>query len=236
MKIIEATILNDVETLKCLIDRVADSGVLQDVGYMSKPMPLHNISLFNQIIWDKPEYWKDEEMARWNRERVVVVMDFWHNYDGVVTFPRVQYNDYCEDFYCSFPEDSDEDILCDSIEDLVKAGCKELDLRLYCAVCRFDFDTAKDLVREGAKTYVETPDEGLGDDDMIDVRWDNCALHRLDAEIGYVGIDCIPLYSKLFEEDQVPIVDLHSHTSLLLGLAAHIDMERTIAVDDDQVI
>ncbi len=67
---------------------------------------------------------------------------------------------YHNDFFCDFPNESPADqLMVDSIQELLDAGALQIDIELYCAAAKFHFDEAKDLLEKGGNPAAWLPDK-----------------------------------------------------------------------------
>lgn len=127
---------------------------------------------------------------------------------GVEFTPIDFYNlsDLAVPFFRDAKDDTDEDVLYDDINELIKQGYREIDLQLYCAVCRFDYDRVEELLKMGANPKLETADY-----DCMD---------RIGGECSYLSLGLVPILLKengFGKEDYAKWLE----TINLIGWAAH---------------
>ena len=169
------------------------------------------------------EYWTDidddkQEAVAWMEERTKCVIDFWREFYGVDELPQPKYEDYTiDDFFCAMLEDDDEDILDAPKEAFIQHGCREIDVDLYLATDRFQFNKAESLLKQGANPCAElhysgNPDHG------------DWAYHRIGAEVVFLALELLPLYKEAFD-GQTPTLHGEEYRDLL-GLAEHVKMEK----------
>lgn len=221
-QLLRACLFSDLEGIKDGLKEVSDRSVLEDVNLYSIPTPLYHLTLLNQMVFDT-EYWTDidddkQEAVAWMEERTKCVIDFWREFYGVDELPQPKYEDYTiDDFFCAMLEDDDEDILDAPKESYIQHGCREIDIDLYLAADRFQFDKAEDLLRQGANPCAElhySENSDYGD-------W---AYHRIGAEVVFLALELLPLYKEAFD-GQTPTLQGREYGDLL-GLAEHVKMEK----------
>ena len=223
-----AVVLNDVEETRTLLSKIEDRSLLNDIGLLSKPFPLHYISICNEVIWQEIDEWKDKVEAERNRDRSRAMVKFWQEYYGVSEFEKIDYRVYYEDFYCTDPDDSDEDILWAPKSKYVEAGSREIDVDLYCAVCKFDFKRTQQLLKLGANPDVDLYETPASD---IEERGKGDGWHALDhiaTEESFLIHETLGLLSQA-ETDMAKRSWIDEGTiSNILGIAAHSDMYRLL--------
>ena len=221
-QLLEACLFSDLEGIKEGLKEVSDRSVLEDVNLYSIPTPLYHLTLLNQMVFDT-EYWTDlvddkQEVVVWMEERTRSVIDFWKEYYGVEGLPQPKYEDYTiDDFFCAMLEDDDEDILDAPKDVLIQRGCREIDLDLYLATDRFQFNKAEALLRQGANPLaplIRCEDSEYGEQ----------ACDRIDTEISFLALELLPVYREVLVGKSPEIND--NEYRVLLGLAEHIKMSK----------
>ena len=221
-QLLRACLFSDLEGIKDGLKEVSDRSVLEDVNLYSIPTPLYHLTLLNQMVFDT-EYWTDidddkQEAVAWMEERTKCVIDFWREFYGVDELPQPKYEDYTiDDFFCAMLEDDDEDILDAPKDAFIQHGCREIDVDLYLATNRFQFNKAEALLKQGANPCAElhysgNPDHG------------DWAYHRIGAEVVFLALELLPLYKEAFD-GQTPTLHGEEYRDLL-GLAEHVKMEK----------
>ena len=129
-----------------------------------------------------------------------------------------------DDFYCAWDDETDDDLLFHSKCEFIALGKREIDLDLYCAVQRFQFDKVKELLEQGANPQAEIYD-GLNDYDVPSDSWS--AIDRIDEEVLYLCCETVDFLRQLFNKQAYWFLGemLFHH---ILGLAAHLEMERLL--------
>lgn len=221
-QLLEACLFSDLEGIKDGLKEISDRSALDDVNLYSIPTPLYHLTLLNQMVFDT-EYWTDlvddkQEVVVWMEERTRSVIDFWKEYYGVEGLPQPKYEDYTiDDFFCAMLEDDDEDILDAPKDVLIQRGCREIDLDLYLATDRFQFNKAEALLRQGANPLaplIRCEDSEYGEQ----------ACDRIDTEISFLALELLPVYREVLVGKSPEINDNEYRD--LLGLAEHIKMSK----------
>lgn len=221
-QLLEACLFSDLDGIKEGLKEISDRSALDDVNLYSIPTPLYHLTLLNQMIFDT-EYWTDlvddkQEVVVWMEERTRSVIDFWKEYYGVEELPQPKYEDYTiDDFFCAWLEDDDEDILDAPKDVLIQRGCREIDLDLYLATDRFQFNKAEALLRQGANPLallIRCEDSECGAQ----------AYDRIDTEISFLALELFPVYREVLV-GKSPEINGNEYRDLL-GLAEHVKMEK----------
>lgn len=221
-QLLRACLFSDLEGIKDGLKEVSDRSVLEDVNLYSIPTPLYHLTLLNQMVFDT-EYWTDidddkQEAVAWMEERTKCVIDFWREFYGVDELAQPKYEDYTiDDFFCAMLEDDDEDILDAPKDAFIQHGCREIDVDLYLATDRFQFNKAESLLKQGANPCAELK----YNENQYDVDW---AYHRIGAEVVFLALELLPLYKEAFD-GQTPTLHGDEYRDLL-GLAEHVKMEK----------
>lgn len=221
-QLLRACLFSDLEGIKDGLKEVSDRSVLEDVNLYSIPTPLYHLTLLNQMVFDT-EYWTDidddkQEAVAWMEERTKCVINFWREFYGVDELPQPKYEDYTiDDFFCAMLEDDDEDILDAPKDAFIQHGCREIDVDLYLATNRFQFNKAEALLKQGANPCAELK----YNENQYDVDW---AYHRIGAEVVFLALELLPLYKEAFD-GQTPTLHGEEYRDLL-GLAEHVKMEK----------
>lgn len=150
-ELVRAVFLNDVERTTRLISELdGEDRLMSDIGVLSVPFPLYYITLCNYKIWHDIDEWKDKAWAQSNKTKTLAMLRFWQGYSISPESEKINYSDYHYHILCDDPNRSDDDILSDPKIGYMEAGCREIDVDLFCAVMRFDFDKVKALLLDGA--------------------------------------------------------------------------------------
>lgn len=219
--LLKAVTSNDVEDVRALIERVECKAIIDDIALFSHPFPLHYITLCYEAIWRDADDWEDKEWANATKNSTNAMLEFWKEYYGVDSFPRIEYRTYSEDdFYCAKDDETDEDLLFHSKSELVAFGNREIDLDLYCAVERFQFDKVEELLRQGANPRAEIYD-GLNNHDVPFDSWS--AIDRIDGEVCFLCCETMDFMRQLLSKKAHWFIgEMLFHN--ILSLAAHSEM------------
>ena len=224
-ELLYAVVLNNVEETKELLAKIEDKSLLEDIGLLSKPFPLHYISLCNEAIWRYVDERRDKEEAARFRDKSRAMVAFWKEYCRVEDFAQIDYRIYNENFYCAWDDDTDEDILCASKEDYINVGCRLLDIDLFCAVERFDFGEVKRLLEMGANPDVDLYDKPI--EQRKNLEQIN-AMERIGFEKSYICTELLWfLRAAEVDMEKRKWIDMGT-VAHILGLAAHSEMYRLL--------
>ena len=124
--------------------------------------PLHYISICWDAILNKyEEYVEDfQEVLSMKKIENDRIKDCFEKTFGL-QMNELPWEDYRDCFYCADPEDTIEDFVFESESDLLKRGCKQMDIDLFCSIHKMNFETTKRLLEAGAnpEAIFETDDE-----------------------------------------------------------------------------
>ena len=172
-----------------MLNSIIDEGrfnkaLLKDAKVLCRPFPVWRISQCWEVI---------SSMTGWREDVQADVEDFRKRNEEVmrifkerldVVFTPIDYQQYYDDFFCDFPEDTvEEQLMVDSVQELLDAGVRQIDIDLYCAGAKFYYDEVERLLKEGANPTAWLPDpfpSGFQLDDRIGTE---CSF--LDTEIAY---------------------------------------------------
>lgn len=152
-ELIQAVIANDVADVKAMISKLQDKHILEDIGWVHIPFPLHYITLCQDVILGNPNKWYDVQLALQRKKQIETMIAFWKAYYDVSDFPPIDYALH-KDFYYDHQSETDSDILWAEPNDYVAAGFDIKDVELYCAAIRFDFNRVRQLLNDGAMPNV----------------------------------------------------------------------------------
>ena len=127
------------------------------------PYPLHFITICWDIIFGYVlEEWKEEYKDIVRKRRA-------ENDKFIALFRRlgldmteIPFPNYWKEFYCDDPEDTIEDCLGMTEDELKKRGFRDMDIELACCVNKFQFVIVEQLLGQGAnplKDWAEDDDE-----------------------------------------------------------------------------
>jgi len=181
-KYINAVFCFDAEAFKTLLDtETFDESLLQDIKFSEGvPCPIYWITQCWEIIFAHPEEWKENcrHIIEENKQCNLEIKRLFEEKLNVVFKPIDFYNTEFR-FYRNEKEDTFEDIFWnDTREDLIAKGYREIDLDLYVAVNKFDFQETERILKLGAAPACEIDEDGSSCFDKIGTE---CSF--LDTEI-----------------------------------------------------
>jgi hypothetical protein len=187
-----------------------------------KTFDLKNLTFFNQSIW-KEDDWKDKiiPFIKKNRENTEKMLEFWKAETGNENLHReIEYNHYCEYFYCSDPNDPEENetVILDKISFFLEKGFREIDLRLYNRVACFDFNETIKLLEQGARLDINFYEDDCASDTISHVGDESSYLASCEVVPSFQS------YEKNRKWDYYNIDNLTELFMDLIGLAAYEDM------------
>lgn len=209
-KLINAVFYCDADKAMSLMQKNAYSKQwLNDIGVFDTPLPLYYIALCAQaILSDAEDPWSaDFELIRQKMlngcKRILAFMKSEYDFD---VDSEIDYEKYTEYFYAADKDETDEDILWAPVQRILDEGKSQLDIDLYCAVERFQYDLVDQLLQAGAnpRTLIE----------------DGFALDRIGTECSFLDTQICPLWKAYYHSSRTTSID-EGAISDLLGWAAH---------------
>lgn len=211
-KYINAVFNFDAETFKTLLNTEPfDESLLQDIKFSEEvPCPIYWMTQCWEIIFAHPEECKEKyrQIFEENKQRNLEIKRLFEEKLNVVFKPIDFYNtDFW--FYRNERDDTFEDVFYDDTkEKLIAKGYREIDLDLFVAVHKFDFEETERLLKLGANPSCEIDE-------------DSC-YHRIGAECGFLDTELQGIFIKRvqrnpFEDNARDLIDL-------VGWAAHKSM------------
>lgn len=153
-KLLIAVVLNDYETVKSILQSGDyDKKLFVDVGGFEVPVPVTYFNKCWRIILDFPF---EEELYIKHFENAVRISELFREYgiaEPEIPFNKISYSGW------AFEDESDDDLLEVPRKERVARGEKEIDLDLYIAACRMDFEKAEELMNKGADPFFEIEDK-----------------------------------------------------------------------------
>ena len=224
---IKATLLSDLQELKSALDKLEDKSIIEDIRLFSKPTPLYHLTLYSQMVWD-PVFWGWEgrnggDMIKWMKQRTAEVLEFWKGYLGVEELDEPDYKQYAGmDYLAADDDESDEDILDGKREDFIAQGCRDIDIDLYLATNRFEYEKAEILLQQGANPDAELHCEPEDEDGYYYFDW---AGNRVGDEVCLLSDNLFPVFEAHYAGKDIEI-DYFRHCEELLGLASYVKMDK----------
>ena len=204
-ELIEAVAANDLNKVEDMIRNLEDKRILDDIGWVHIPFPLHYITLCYDTIWLHPDEWNG--IDEW-RAKIDAMLNFWKRYYNVASFSKIDY-DMNNDYYYDRSWETDAELLYADVSEYISAGYSSKDVELYCAVQRFEFGNVNQLLQEGANPNVHLK-LTMDDDALI-------AIHDIGMEESNLmcELDAMLERGKICDEREI---------RLLLALTAHAEM------------
>lgn len=206
-KLIAASFVSDLPTIKRLITEDSSPYIKLMEGSMPY-FPVWGLTECQRWIlggdWKGNKYEnKVKSLLRKNQE----VMSFWKDY---MRFPieEINFQLYTGVFYADDPMDSYEE---ECREEYLHKGYKPIDVDLWIAVNKFDYNEVEHLLKAGADPEVEDGDNEI-----------NCR-DRISAECSYLDA-CTDVFNLMFEYERTGNVtsQIDEETlNNLIGFAAH---------------
>ena len=116
-------------------------------------------------------------------------------------------------FYRSDLDETVEDIFSLTREQLNAKGIRNIDIDLFCAVCKFQFKEVKKLLRAGANPNAPVDIYGIDEDEE-----GQTCLNRIGIEYDYLEFASL---NKLISGEEYVTSDYYRYFTDLIGLAAH---------------
>ena len=187
-----------------------------------KSFNLVNLTFFNQTIWNSKKWDNDiKPLVEKNKLKTEQMLVFWQSeFDRQNIVREIEYNQYCDFFYCEFPTDHKEWLSYEewlSVErsvGYIEKAFREIDLMLMYQAEHFNFAETKKLLEQGAKSNIDFYDNESSDLDS-----------RIGDECAFLATTFVVPEFEIFEQkgynQDFDIVDMFGR---LLGLAAHEEM------------
>lgn len=199
------------------LKHVPDGEAIPSIGVHGAQIPLHYIPICMEIAIDNPEEWtpacidKTKSTLQRNTEIKQMLSVKFSGFSFDEEIPFVNYGADGYNFIYSNEEDASlEDVFfSDETDQLTKFGATQLDVDLFCACTKFQFDEVKRLLELGANPGAEIC--------VDDEEW--TCFDRIGDEGAFVGgyIYSIIIQSSVFKmkgDDFDLVADL-------ISLAAH---------------
>ena len=185
-------------------------------------MPIHYITRFVEMAINKVEDYNESfqprvrQALRDNDEiKQMLSEKFGVNFIDPIPFHQMAQDGYFSPW--NYDEDGyDEVFFTDDVQQLKSLGATDIDLELYSAVMKFDFDKVKQLLEQGANPAAKI----MGEDYEY--------THRPDTAISEIGQEIIGLphiFNTAFLDDKKEAIKrLGENVYYLTSLAAHNQM------------
>lgn len=150
-RLIRAVLANDIVEIKRVMAELEDKRIIDDLGWYNAPLPLYYLTIANQIIFGDVDEYINKEEAIIEREKINTMVEFWKEYFCIDTLPNIDLTPYFKDYYV-FDNDY---YLSGEVSDYVAQGYRAIDVELYCAANRLDYNCVKQLLEQGADPNVK---------------------------------------------------------------------------------
>lgn len=170
-----AVIFNEYEIVKSLLENENyDKTVFTDIGsdcYFDIPIPVYYISKCWEICLNHDFSESFNPIVQKNYENAKKILALFKEKLGVqeVEIPFSKISSAC----WALEDDSEEDILEGKKADFISKGIREIDLDLYTAVQKMDFQKAEELLKNGANPHYKH--YGEDDGDLLDLCGAECS-------------------------------------------------------------
>ena len=128
-----------------------DMKILPDIT-----VPIHYITICWDIILSKHNEFKEGYKQKVYKKKCKNdrIKEFFikEQHLDMKQIPFLRYSNY---FFCSDVDETAEDCLCCNFEDLQKDHYRQIDIDLYCSVCKFDFENVELLLKQGSQSKYE---------------------------------------------------------------------------------
>lgn len=220
-RLILATYQNDYALVKKLIDsKRFDESIIHDIGLLYVPFPLYYITICNKKVLSRGFRPNLMPIVNEHLKNVDLLLDLWKNRFGVRIGRKIGFKQYKSYFYSDPDEFTIEDILLKPVQNYLDNGCQQIDIDLFEAVCKFQFNKVRKLLEQGANPYADLLPVG---DDNLEDSW-NC-IDRIGPECSSLGT-CEVLPQMFGEENFCTYVRTIDDDKIgsLIGWAAHEEM------------
>lgn len=175
------------EELRACLAVIPDGEPMPCIYAWNVRIPLHYVPTCIELAIDKPNGWRPEyiDAANASLQRNVeikkILLEKFCGFSFDEEIPFLQYGLSGAGFIYSNELDATvEDVfLTDDTSQLTKSGATELDIDLYCACCKFQFDEVERLLKLGANPNAKICAEG-------EEWW---CLDRIGTEASCVGLN-----------------------------------------------
>lgn len=213
-KFIYAVFNFDVETFKLMLQtETFDEYLLTDIKFSEDiPCPIYWITQCWEIILEHPEEWIAEcrETVAKNKRRNLEIKKIFDEHFGVEFKPIDFYNtDF--PFFREYRDATFEDVFWyeGNRDDLIAKGYRAIDLDLFVAVNKFDYNEVERLLKLGADPTAELPEE-------------SSCFERIGAECSFLTVGLQEIAAG--KEQRYTLGEDNWNLINLVGLAAHENM------------
>lgn len=217
--LVTAVYHNFPEAVSQLLDCVEfDKELLKDIGLEDarNPYPIYLITQCYKVIFsgnfiDSVMPWIVEQ-----RKNTVRMLDIWKAKLGIDADRPVNYHKYKSSFYSDEDDADYEDVFCfDKLQDFLDNGCKKIDVDLYMAVNKFQYDKVRELILQGANPDANLVPVGGDESDPYNCR------SRVGDESAYLSCEVLPLLTDKYHGWVINYPVNATQVENVIGYAAH---------------
>lgn len=205
-KLLSAVYFNDAETAIQLMETNDYPNKWLD-NIFSMGIPIYFITQCNvRLLAD--DTWSENVMPiiLSLREGCAKLMAYWKTKFNYPVEQELDYTSYTNLFFAASPDETDDEVLLSSVQELLNEGYRQVDIDLYCATERFQYGEVERLLKLGADPEV----------DIDDFK----ALSRISVECSFLSAIVVPQWELFYEKrclSRIKEQDLCD----LIGWAAH---------------
>lgn len=183
-KIVIAVYHGDFDYVKELMESEEfTTDIFNDIGLMYIPFPIYYIPICLKVCVASDYKGDMGHIVRNLRENIDKLLEYWHNIYGIDPNEKINYKKYEDYFFCDSDENNIDNILGAPVQMFLDNNCRMIDLQLYEAVCKFQFDKVKELLEDGANPDVDLLP--IGEDNPCDTEFCNC-IDRIERENSFL--------------------------------------------------
>jgi len=205
-KLLSAVYFNDAETAIQLMETNDYPNEWLD-NIFSMGIPIYHITQCNsRLLAD--DTWSENVMPiiLSLRKGCAKLMAYWKTKFNYPVEQELDYTSYTNLFFAASPDETDDEVLLSSVQELLNEGYRQVDIDLYCATERFQYGEVERLLKLGADPEV----------DIDDFK----ALSRISVECSFLSAIVVPQWELFYEKrclSRIKEQDLCD----LIGWAAH---------------
>lgn len=213
-KFINAVFNLDIETFKTLLNTEPfDESLLKDINFSEDILcPIYWMTQCWEIIFEHPDEWSEQKrlIIEENKRRNLEIRRLFEEKFNIDFRPIDFYNSNFQ-FFRNYRDDNFDDVFDNKKEYMIANGYREIDLDLYVAVNKFDFEEAERLLKLGADPDCEFIEED-----------ESSCLSRIGAERSFLSTQLEDIYIERkqrflnadYEMDLVDLVGWAAHESM----------------------
>lgn len=205
-KLLSAVYFNDAETAIRLMETNDYPNKWLD-NVLSMDIPIYYITqcyarLLSDDLWNE----KAMPMILSMRKGCSKLMSYWKIKFNYPVEQELDFTSYTDLFFAASPDETDDELLLSSVQELLNDGYRQVDIDLYCATERFQYGEVERLLKLGADPEVNIDDFK--------------ALSRISVECSFLSTIVVPKWELFYEKNcLLPIKE--QELCDLIGWAAH---------------